>query len=286
MHSGMGAAEQLQCHRSAPASDALLSLVEQERRRQAEYALAVQKQMRDELARQRFDFLQVQDPVCQRARARGRVLQSSVTASVRGSPGRGVSNCEPVARLAADCLTDKLPARSNPSAARAQPRLRLFCPCRECLSERGPGRSLLSPLTLTSRTKKLRQHRQVQAQAKQAHQRREKEFRMAPTTLYPAAIPHGRSALWTDQYNRDVAAMIRDDYLTEIDHKKRLRQQEKDKQVKQERAMLEQIAEGMVLDHVAQQAHKVGMRKELLNELENSKFAHSVPFDSIRPCVN
>ena len=73
---------------------------------------------------------------------------------------------------------------------------------------------------------------------------------MAPTTLYPAAIPHGRSALWTDQYNRDVAAMI------------------------------------MVLDHVAQQAHKVGMRKELLNELENSKFAHSVPFDSIRPCVN
>lgn len=156
----------------------------QERRRQAEYALAVQKQMRDELARQRFDFLQ------------------------------------------------------------------------------------------------------VQAQAKQAHQRREKEFRMAPTTLYPAAIPHGRSALWTDQYNRDVAAMIRDDYLTEIDLKKRLRQQEKDKQVKQERAMLEQIAEGMVLDHVAQQAHKVGMRKELLTELQNSKFAHSVPFDCIRPCVN
>ena len=109
---------------------------------------------------------------------------------------------------------------------------------------------------------------------------------MAPTTLSPAAIPHGRSALWTDQYNRDVAAMIRDDYLTEIDLKKRLRQQEKDKQVKQERAMLEQIAEGMVLDHVAQQAHKVGMRKELLTELQNSKFAHSVPFDCIRPCVN
>ena len=48
------------------------------------------------------------------------------------------------------------------------------------------------------------------------------------------------------------------------------------------------LAEGMVLDHVAQQAHKAGMRRELLDELQHSKKAHanSLPYDCFRPCVD
>jgi hypothetical protein len=48
----------------------------------------------------------------------------------------------------------------------------------------------------------------AQAQAKHAYQRREKEYRMAPTTLYPAAFPQGRSALWHDQQQRVIAAEV------------------------------------------------------------------------------
>ena len=32
---------------------------------------------------------------------------------------------------------------------------------------------------------------------------------MAPTALYPAAVPQGRSALWTHNYQRDVAELMK-----------------------------------------------------------------------------
>lgn len=129
---------------------------------------------------------------------------------------------------------------------------------------------------------------QLQVEAKNAHQRREKEYRMAPTTLYPSSVPHGRSALWTDQYQRDVASMMKETYLADMDSKEAKRKQEREKQIAQERGLLEKIAEGMVLDHVAQQAHKAGMRRELLDELQHSKKAHanSLPYDCFRPCVD
>ena len=128
----------------------------------------------------------------------------------------------------------------------------------------------------------------LQAEAKNAHQRREKEYRMAPTTLYPSSVPHGRSALWTDQYQRDVASMMKETYLTDMDIKASKKKEEKDKTILQERALLEKIAEGMVLDHVAQQAHKNGMRRELLDELHHSKKpnANQLPYDCFRPCVD
>jgi hypothetical protein len=128
----------------------------------------------------------------------------------------------------------------------------------------------------------------LQAEAKNAHQRREKEYRMAPTTLYPSSVPHGRSALWTDQYQRDVAAMMKETYLTDIGVKEAKKREEREKKIAQERALLEKISEGMVLDHVAQQAHKTGMRRELLDELQHSHKPHAneLPYDCFRPCVD
>ena len=126
----------------------------------------------------------------------------------------------------------------------------------------------------------------LQAQAKQAHQQREKEYRMAPTTLYPSSVPHGRSALWTDQYQRDVAAMMKETYLKDIEDKSAKKREERDKKVQQERALLEKISEGMVLDHVAAQAHKTGMRREFLDEMRRSQLAKGTSFDCFRPCID
>ena len=126
----------------------------------------------------------------------------------------------------------------------------------------------------------------LQAQAKHAHQQREKEYRMAPTTLYPSSVPHGRSALWTDQYQRDVAAMMKETYLKDIEDKAAKKREDRDRKVQQERALLEKISEGTVLDHVAAQAHKTGMRREFLDEMRRSQLAKGTSFDCFRPCID
>jgi len=126
----------------------------------------------------------------------------------------------------------------------------------------------------------------LQAQAKHAHQQREKEYRMAPTTLYPSSIPHGRSALWHDQYQRDVAAMMKETYLQDIENKAAKKREEREKKIRQERDLLEKISEGMVLDHVAAQAHKTGMRRELMEEMKQSQLSKGRSFDTVRPCVD
>ena len=45
--------------------------------------------------------------------------------------------------------------------------------------------------------------------------------------------------MWTDQYQRDVAAMMKETYLKDIEDKEAKKREESEKRVRQERALLE-----------------------------------------------
>ncbi|EKX49373.1 hypothetical protein GUITHDRAFT_104905 [Guillardia theta CCMP2712] len=88
---------------------------------------------------------------------------------------------------------------------------------------------------------------------------------------------------------KDVASIMRSSYLEDIKQRAEMKKSKQLMKVEQERQLLERIAEGMVLDHVAQQAHKVQMRRELqgyIKESQENAVAKATPYCQHRPCID